>query len=256
MKWDLQPSLKLPTAQDAKAFKTIPEPHHKTTPIPFLRRRDEPTGACAGRKLLLVVDRPVIREGYALVLQEAGFAIVGEAQNSREALAHPKLSQAEAVIVDLLPGGEDTLGFIRTLRERQIRSVLCSVEGHPAQIRAALAAGANAYVTLSDELQHLFDAVCAVAAGRAYVSPRTGAGFARKVVGLEDAPPEETLSGQQWRIYQLLAKGVSSDDIASRIHVSPHTVESYCYRIIEKLKVSGMKSLRRRAIIHGMLTCL
>jgi DNA-binding NarL/FixJ family response regulator len=159
---------------------------------------------------------------------------------------------AEVVVIDLRPGVEDTLGIIKSLHERRIRSIVCSMEGRPAQIRAAFAAGASGYVTLSDEPLHLFEAIRAVASGRSYVSPRTGAGLARKVAGLEEVSAEERFSGQQWRIYQLLGRGVSAEEIAASIHVSPHTVEAYCYRMIEKLKLRGMKALRRRAIIRGV----
>ncbi|MBI5684252.1 MAG: response regulator transcription factor [Verrucomicrobia bacterium] len=257
MKWDLHPSENAHGEQTVEPSKMTPaEPPGEPARIPAFRRKDETTEARGGRSVFLVVDRPVIREGLALVLHEAGFAVVGEAGNREETLKHPRLLLAEAVILELLSGGEDALGLIKALHERRIRSVVCSIQGYPAQIRAAFAAGASGYVTLNDEPRHLIEAIRSVVAGRSYVSPRTGAGLARKIAGLESAPPEETFSGQQWRVYQLLARGVSADEIATRIHVSPHTVESYCYRMIEKLNLAGMKALRRRAIIHGIGACL
>lgn len=230
--------------------------HREPALIHASRRKEKAAERRSGPGVFLIVDRPVVREGLALVLEEAGFWVVGDAGNRIETFLHPRLLLAETVVVDLLAGGEDTLSLIKELHERRIRCVVCSVQGNPSQIRAAFAAGAGGYVTLSDEPQHLFEAIRTVAAGRNYVSPWTGAGLARKDAGLESLPPEEKLSGQQWRVYQLLGRGISAVEIAARMHVSPHTVESYCYRMIEKLKLGGMRALRRRAIIRGIGACL
>jgi DNA-binding NarL/FixJ family response regulator len=62
------------------------------------------------------------------------------------------------------------------------------------------------------------------------------------------ADPFSEFSDQQLRVYELLGEGLSTDEIAELLHVSPRTVESYGARMIEKLNVSGMKDLRRRAI--------
>jgi DNA-binding NarL/FixJ family response regulator len=257
MKWNLHPTEKEHNTRVVEPPKALPAALvRKPAPAFDFRRQDKAAQTQHGQRVFLVVDRPVVREGMALVLQEAGFAVIGEAGNRLETFAHPQLLLAEVVVLDLLAGGEDTLGLIRALHEKRIRCVVCSIQGYAAQIRAAFTAGANGYVTLSDELQYLLEAIRTVAAGRNYVSPRTGAGLARKAAGLEDAPPEERFSGQQWRVYQLLGRGVSAEEIAARIHVSPHTVESYCYRMIEKLKLRGMKALRRRAIIHNIGACL
>jgi DNA-binding NarL/FixJ family response regulator len=56
------------------------------------------------------------------------------------------------------------------------------------------------------------------------------------------------LSDRQRSIYALLGEGLSAGEIADRLHVSPRTVESYAARMIEKLSVTGMKELRRKAI--------
>ncbi|MBI5684251.1 MAG: response regulator transcription factor [Verrucomicrobia bacterium] len=201
--------------------------------------------------MFLVADSPVIRASLELVLKKAGFVLVGQAGCPKEALAHSDLKQAEVVMVCFLSGGEDMLGLVKALRTRRIRSVVCPIDGDPARVRGAFAAGTSGYVTQGDEPEHLFEAVRVVAEGRHYVSPRAGAGLARKMSGLEKPAPEDELSKQQLQIYGLLGRGESVDEIARRIRISPRTVESYCYRMIEKLDISGMKALRRHAISNG-----
>lgn len=185
------------------------------------------------------------------MLKKAGFDIVGQAAGIRESLAHPDLKQSKVVVVGLLSGDGDTLSLVKALHARQLRSVVCAVEGDFSQVQKAFTAGASGYVTQGDEPQHVFEAIRVVAGGHNYISPRTGAGLARKISGLENPAPEETLSGQQWQIYELLGKGESTVEIAKQIRISPRTVESYCYRMIEKLDLPGMKALRRHAIANG-----
>ncbi len=207
------------------------------------------------RCVFLVVDRPVTREGLALMLRQARFTIVGQAGNYQETFAHPNLASADAVMVDLLSGDKDTVCLIKALSSRQLRSVVCSMHEDSTRIRAALVAGASGYVTTKDETQHLIEAIRAVIGGRNYVSPRAGTGLARKVAGLEDPSPKEDLSKQQLQIYELLGRGGNAKEISSRLKISPRTVESYCSRMIYKLDLPGMKALRRLAIsnVHSAL---
>ncbi|MCX6908236.1 MAG: response regulator transcription factor [Verrucomicrobia bacterium] len=207
------------------------------------------------RCVFLVVDRPVTREGLALMLRQARFTIVGQAGNFKETFAHPNLALADAVIVDLLSGDKDLVCLIKALSSRQFRSVVCSIHEDSTCIRAALVAGASGYVTTNDETQHLIEAIRAVIGGRNYVSPRAGTGLARKVAGLVDPSPKEDLSKQQLQIYELLGQGDNAKEISSHLKISPRTVESYCSRMIYKLDLSGMKALRRLAIsnVHSAL---
>ena len=66
--------------------------------------------------------------------------------------------------------------------------------------------------------------------------------------GKAEADTAKEFSDQQQRLYELLGEGLSVEEIAIALRVSPRTVESYAARMIEKLNVSGMKELRRRAI--------
>lgn len=201
-----------------------------------------------GRRVLLVADRPVIRASIAQVLKKGGFEIIGEVGSRKETLTHSKLKQADVALLVLLLGDGDTLGLVKDLRRRRVRCVVCAIHGDSARVQKTFAAGAAGYVTQGDESAHLFEALNTVADGRHYISPRAGARLARNISGLDAPAAEDELSEQQWQIYKLLGRGESTHDIAKRIRISPRTVETYCYRMIEKLDLSGMKALRRHAI--------
>lgn len=139
------------------------------------QRKSRASRASKGQCIFLVVDRPMTREGLALVLEQANFRIVGQAGNGKETLAHPGLALTEVVVVDLLSGEEEVVSLIKALSSRHLRSVVCSIRENSTRISTALAAGAGGYVTANDEPQHLVEAIRAVVAGCNYVSPRAGA---------------------------------------------------------------------------------
>ena len=206
------------------------------------------SGEC---RVFLVADRPVIRASLAQVLKKAGFELVGQAGGREETMTHPGLASSDVVVVSLLSGDGDAVSLVKAFRARRKRSVICAVGGNSECIRIAFAAGAGGYVTQSDESAHLLEAVRVVVGGRHYVSPRAGAGLARKISGLDKAVPEDDLSKKQLYVFKRLGLGEDIHEIARQMRISARTVESYCYRMIEKFDLDGMKALRRHAIANA-----
>lgn len=119
-------------------------------------------------------------------------------------------------------------------------------------VRKAFAAGAVGYVTKREVASCLVEAVRSVLAGKRYVSPRAEAGLVEGDLEKVAASVTGEFSEQQRRLYELLGEGLGAEEIAAALRVSPRTVESYAARMIEKLNVSGMKELRRRAIAERL----
>ncbi len=198
--------------------------------------------------LFLVDDHAMVRQGLMMVFKQARFSICGEAGGLEEALAHPELSFARLVVVDLSLGEGSGLELITKLQERQLPSLVYSMHEDSHVVRKAFAAGASGYVTKREVASCLVEAVQCVLSGKRYVSPRAAIGLLEHdSVDLGEDRVRE-LSDRQRCIYALLGEGLSAGEIADKLHVSPRTVESYSARIIEKLSVSGMKELRRKAI--------
>ena len=199
-------------------------------------------------RIFLVDDHAVVREGLVTVLAQAGFLVCGQAGNIRETLDHPELASAHLAVVDLSIGEDSGLELIPMLRARHLPSLVYSMHEDSHIVRSAFGAGAIGYVTKREVASCLVEAVNTVLGGNKYISPRAGIGFVRPGAGPASADPFMEFSDQQMRLYELLGEGLGTDEIAERLHVSPRTVESYGARMIEKLNVSGMKDLRRRAI--------
>ena len=199
-------------------------------------------------RLFLVDDHAMVRAGLATVLTQAGFVLCGQAGNIRETLDHPELVSAHLAVVDLSIGEDSGLELIKLLRARHLPSLVYSMHEGSNIVRSAFAAGAVGYVTKREAASCLVEAVNTVLGGSSYISPRAGIGFVQRAAGPALVDPFAEFSDQQARVYELLGEGLSTDEIAELLHVSPRTVESYGARMIEKLNLSGMKELRRHAI--------
>lgn len=197
-------------------------------------------------RVFLVDDHPLVCQGIAAVLSQAGFIICGTACSGSKTLEHPQLTSADIAIVDLALGEEDGLKLIPSLRAHGVRVLVYTMYEEPSRVTGSLEAGATGYVTKREVGQYLVEAVRDVLDGKLFLSPRAAAGLAKQAVSRDVDSP--SLSKQQQVVYQLLGEGASSAEIAAELNVSPRTVESYCARMIEKLGLNGMKELRRQAI--------
>jgi DNA-binding NarL/FixJ family response regulator len=191
--------------------------------------------------IFLVDDHPLVRQGLAQLLAASGFNIAGQAEDITACLAHPDLVGSSVVIVDLSLAGENGIDLVHRLAGRGLDIVVYSMHESPNVIRRALTAGALGYVTKRDPPQQLIDAIQAALAGSSYHSPRV-----QEALG--NVAPEDFLSDQQRRIFDLLGDGCSNEEIALQLGISGRTLESYCVRIMDKLGVHGIKDLRQRAI--------
>ncbi len=194
--------------------------------------------------VFLVDDHPLVRQGLAVMLEQGGFAVAGEAASIRATLDHPGLTSAQVVLLDISLEQASGVDLIPALCRRGIRVVVYSMHEDPGVVRRALAAGATGYVTKREAAQSLVEAIRTVVASRSYISPRAAAALAQPATDPDFSP-------QQQQLYDLLGQGCDAGEIASRLHVSPRTVETYCARLMDKLGVDGMKELRRRAIADG-----
>lgn len=191
--------------------------------------------------VFLVDDHPLVRQGLALILEQGGFTVAGEADSVEGTRAHPGLAAAQVAILDLSLDQANGLDLIPDLCQRGVHVVVYSMHEDAAIVRRALTAGAKGYITKRETAQALVPAIRAVLDGGEYVSPR-----ATTVLAQHATDPD--LSPQQEQLYDLLGQGCDAHEIATRLHVSPRTVETYCTRLMDKLGLAGMKELRQHAI--------
>lgn len=202
-----------------------------------------------GVRVFLVDDHPAVREGLSLLLAHKGLIICGEASCRDEALPLLATAAADIVLVDLTLGDESGITLLETLRKDApaIKCLVYSMHDDAERIQAALAAGANGYVTKREVAATLLAAIASILREERYLSPVVEAAL-QQAVPDENRLIGELLSERELELFCKMGEGFSTADLAQHFDISPRTVETYYARIMEKLDLSGVKEIRQKAI--------
>ena len=161
-------------------------------------------------KVLLVDDHQILRDGIRRGLESAGKDVVGEAGNGEEAIGLVGETDPDIVVMDLSMPVLDGVGATRQISELypDVKVVVLTMHDDPAKTRAALEAGAVAYLTKGTSLDEVIDTLDRVMDGEEVLSPHLAASMLQVVGGLK--PTEESLlSDRQVEILQMIANGLS-----------------------------------------------
>ncbi len=215
--------------------------------------------------ILIVDDHDVVVQGIARAFEgEPDFMVVGTAGDGGEALAMAKSLSPDIVIMDIsMPklNGIEAAHFINTAG-LETRIVIYSMYSDKEYVVSLFKAGISAYVLKSEPLADLLLGVRVVSEGGAYFSKsiheivrkqmeESSSGVAEEGKGGEDGFSK--LSTREKEIFLLLADGRTPRQIAGQLHISPKTVESHKYNIMEKLNVDSVAQLTKIAFKKALI---
>jgi len=197
-------------------------------------------------RVLLADDQALIRAGFRALIETApDLAVVGEAADGREAVALARETRADVVLMDIRMPDLDGLAATRAITADEdlagVRVLILTTFEADEHVFQALRSGASGFLGKGVEPADLLDAIRVVAAGEALLSPRaTKALIARYLDPADGAhdpvPPElAALTEREREVLGLVAAGLSNDDIAGRLYVSPLTAKTHVNRIMAKL---------------------
>jgi DNA-binding NarL/FixJ family response regulator len=206
----------------------------------------------SAKKILIVDDHPVVREGLAMhIAQQLDLEVCGEAEDVPSALALLKSTQPDLAIIDISLKQGNGIELISTLKERHpsTRVLVWSMYKENLYAERALRAGAQGYLHKGRATSQLLDAIRAVLAGKVYVSEELANDLLHRVVGGKTVQrsPMDLLSNRELEAFELIGQGQTTEKIATLMNVSPKTVETYRARIKEKLGLSNGTELVQRA---------
>ena len=216
----------------------------------------DPAGATGPLRVMLVDDHAVVRAGYRRLLDdEAGLRVVaecGDAESAYAALGPAAAATADVLVLDLSMPGRSGLDMLRRARLRwpRLRVLVFSMHDSPAMVAQALAAGAAGFITKSSEPALLVAALRRVAAGEEAVLSPDIAGAARAASA---AAPQQQLSAREFEVLRGLAEGLSVEQIAARLHLSPKTVSNYQTQVRQRLGLQTAVDLLHYARQHRLL---
>lgn len=206
-------------------------------------------------RVLLVDDHRLFRMGLRKMLQDInGIQIVGEAEDGEGAVRMAREERPSVILMDLImPGIGGLEATRRILRlELDIRVVVlsaCDQQPFPMQ---ALKSGASGYVTKGANSEELGTAIKRAFVGKRYLSSDIAQDLAVSSFEEDAAAPFDQLSNREMQIMMMVVNCHRVNDISSSLHLSPKTVNSYRYRIFEKLNVRSDVELALLAVRHGM----
>jgi two-component system invasion response regulator UvrY len=202
--------------------------------------------------VLLVDDHELVRTGIKRILEDNGnFRVVGEATTGEEALDWAKKNSADVVLMDMvMPGMDGMDATVKYLRIRpEARVIVLSMRTEEPFPTKVMQAGAFGYLSKAASPEEMITAINTVYHGRKYLSQEIAQKMALSTFDpKENDNPFNELSERELQITLLITKGMKAADIAEKLCLSPKTVNSYRYRIFEKLHISGDVELTRLAI--------
>jgi DNA-binding NarL/FixJ family response regulator len=204
------------------------------------------------RRVFLVEDHPVMREGYAaLFARSPGLSVCGEAADATEALVRIREVEPDLALIDLALPGTSGLELIRQLRAFQpdLRVLVVSAHSETLYAERALRAGAQGYVMKDEAPATIVDAARAVLDGERYLSPAMRSRGVAFDESNEETDPVRQLSNRELEVFRHLGRGRSTREIADALYLSPKTVETYRANIKSKLGIRTAPELIQRATL-------
>jgi DNA-binding NarL/FixJ family response regulator len=198
--------------------------------------------------VIVVEPSKLIRDGIRAALTGRRIEILVETADGDEAIAAAAAHRPDAVVIDAeLPDRRWSDVSAAILLEHDAPAiVVLGTAREEASVRAALAAGARAYLLKESVSLDLADAIDRVLAGETVIDPDV----ASAVVEVEDPP---RLTAQELNVLRLVAEGRTNPEIGERLYLSRHTVKEYVSHAMRKLGASNRIEAVRRAAVFGLL---
>jgi DNA-binding NarL/FixJ family response regulator len=212
-------------------------------------------------RVLVVDDHALFRSGIVSLLSaEAGFEVVGEAANGREAIEKARDLMPDIVLMDLSMPEVDGLQATQRIKTElpHVRVVILTVEEADQNLFEAVKNGAQGYLLKKIEPRALFDTLRGVAQGEASISRLMAAKlmgeFSRQAnLGGSGADRRPELSPREHEVLGLVAQGRSNKEIAAALDIAENTVKNHLKNILEKLHLENRVQAATYALRQGLV---
>ena len=202
-------------------------------------------------RVLLADDHALVRRGLAALLDvDGGYEVVGEAGNGAEALEMLAATQPDVLLLDLSMPEVDGLETLRRLSKKRpkLKVLVVSMYDDVQFIARALEGGADGYLLKHSLEDELFEALAAVRRGERYTS---------RNIDLDQVQwqrlEKSELTAREREVLRWIAKGLTTQEVAKTLSISPHTATRHRANLMEKLGAHNQVELIRNAVARGLL---
>ncbi|MEN8771307.1 MAG: UvrY/SirA/GacA family response regulator transcription factor [Glaciecola sp.] len=208
-------------------------------------------------KILLVDDHELVRSGIRLILEGiSSFSVVAELKSGEEAIRYCRNDAPDIVLMDVnMPGigGLEATKQIARMSEN-IRVICISMHTENPIPAKVMQMGAYGFITKNAEPDEMVRAVHKVVAGQKYIAPEIAQQIAIGKLDLGDSNPFDQLSDRELEITLMLVTGRRVPDIADNLNISPKTINTYRYRMFEKLEINSDVELTHLALRYKLIS--
>jgi two-component system, NarL family, response regulator NreC len=207
------------------------------------------------RRVLLADDHVIFRQGLRGLLERAGFDVVAEAADGREAVRLTQQLSPDVAILDFAMPFLDGSDAAREIARASAgtHSILLTMHSEEPYIVKALQAGVRGYVLKTQSASELVEAIQEVVRGAIYLSPDVSSAIAQAYQAKGNDSLSSTLTVRERQVLQLVAEGKTTKVVAQLLGISVKTADSHRTRIMAKLGIHETAGLVRYAIRQGLI---
>jgi DNA-binding NarL/FixJ family response regulator len=205
------------------------------------------------RQILVVDDHPIVRQGLSMLIEhEPDIEICGTAEDVAGAMELVKATRPDLVVVDISLKASHGLDLIAQIKkfDKRIKVLVWSMFDEALFAERAMRAGAAGYINKQEAIEKVVEAIRRVLNGEIHLSPRMNShllGHIDPTTHKMKDDPVATLSNRELQVLEMIGGGMTTQQMAERLKLSPKTVEGYRENIKKKLGLKNTAELSRRA---------
>ena len=210
--------------------------------------------------ILLADDHKIVRDGLrTLIDSEPGMEVVAEAEDGRTAVRLARQLSPNVIIMDISMPEMNGIDATRAILSENstVKVIALSMYSDRRFVSGMLDAGASGYLLKDCAFEELVRAIRSVITDQTYLSPKIAGIVVNRYIGKSPhsgASVFTTLTPREREVFQNLAEGLATREVAAHLHVSTKTIETHRRNIMEKLHIHSMSELVKCAIREGLIT--
>ena len=207
-------------------------------------------------RVAVIDDEALVRAGISAILSKVeGIEVIAEGESGEDAIKICRNHEVDVFLMDIKMPGIGGYGAVRTLSKinPDLKILIITVFSDDMYPTRLLQAGAKGYITKAASKSEMVRAIRTIYQGQHFISSEIASKMAIRQIDDRGENVFDALSERELQVCLKIIQGVKPQDVAEEFHLSAKTINSYRYRIFEKLSIKNDVELTHLAVKHGLL---